>query len=59
MIPAGMLEQLLAGSGASSGTFFNAAGVNQGNAQLAKSPILESIKTAGGFLAPIKIPGLT
>jgi hypothetical protein len=51
-LPAGMLEQLLAAGGSSSSSFFNAAGIDQGNAQMAKSPLLEAIKTAGSFIKP-------
>ncbi len=46
-LPIQFLQAMLGAGGASSSTFFNAAGINQANADLAKSPLLEAIKAAG------------
>ena len=46
-LPLAFQQALLQAGGAASGSFFGAAGVNQNNAQLAKSPLLEAIKAAG------------
>ena len=52
-LPIQFLQAMLGAGGASSSTFFNAAGINQGNAQLAKSPLLEALKAAGGFAGAV------
>jgi len=48
-LPLAFQNALLASTGVASGSNFNAAGINQGNAQLAQSPLQELIKTLGGF----------
>lgn len=53
-LPLAFQQSLLQAGGAGSSTLFSAAGINQNNAQLAKSPFLEALNAAGQFAGSIQ-----
>ncbi len=58
-LPLSFLQANLAAGGQASNTQFAAAGVNQGNAQLATSPFLEALGAAGQFAGAIRPQGVS
>lgn len=56
-LPLAFQNAALAAEAQRSGSEFNQAAVLQGNAQLAKSPLLGAINAVGQFFEPIKFPG--
>jgi hypothetical protein len=50
-MPLSFMQAMLAAGGASSNSFFQKAGVDQNNAAMAKSPFLEAVNAAGGFMS--------
>lgn len=58
MLPLQYLQAAMGMTQAASNSRFAAAGINQGNAQLARSPFLEGINALGAFVGNVKPEGI-